>query len=44
MHLIRRSMQRTFMDKLKEAIDKLQSAENGEQLSIDDVSGEASEE
>ena len=32
------------MDKLKEAIDKLQSAENGEQLSIDDVSGEASEE
>ena len=32
------------MDKLKEAIDKLQAAENGEQLSIDDVSGEASEE
>ena len=31
-------------DKLKEAIDKLQAAENGEQLSIDDVSGEASEE
>ena len=44
MHLIRRSSKPTFMDKLKEAIDKLQAAENGEQLSIDDVSGEASEE